>query len=53
MFSAIDRKVVYPVSTDITEHDIDVVSDLWTMDGREVYRGRRDPTYTHANVYGL
>lgn len=53
MLSAIDRKVVYPVSTDITEHDIDVVSDLWTMDGREVYRGRRDPTYTHANVYWL
>lgn len=53
MFSAIDRRVVYPVSTDITEHDIDVVSDLWTMDGREVYRGRRDPAYTHANVYWL
>jgi len=53
MLSAIDRKVVYPVSTDITEHDIDVVSDLWNMDGHEVYRGRRDPTYKHANVYWL
>ena len=53
MLSAIDRKVVYPVSTDIVEHDIDVVSDLWTMDNREVYRGRRDPAYKHANVYWL
>jgi hypothetical protein len=38
---------------DITEHDLDIVSDLWTMDGREVYRGSRDPRYTHANVYWL
>jgi hypothetical protein len=41
------------ISPDITEADIDVVSDLWTMDGREVYRGSRDPRYTHANVYWL
>ncbi len=41
------------ISPDITEADIDVVSDLWTMDGREVYRGARDPRYTHANVYWL
>jgi hypothetical protein len=38
---------------DITEHDLDIVSDLWTIDGREVYRGSRDPRYTHANVYWL
>ena len=37
----------------ITEHDLDVVSDLWTIDEREVYRGARDPRYTHANVYWL
>lgn len=41
------------ISPDITETDIDIVSDLWTMDGREVYRGVRDPRYTHANVYWL
>lgn len=41
------------ISPDITETDIDVVSDLWTMDEREVYRGTRDPRYTHANVYWL
>lgn len=38
---------------DITEHDLDIVSDLWTIDGHEVYRGARDPGYTHANVYWL
>lgn len=38
---------------DITEHDLDIVSDLWTIDGHEVYRGARDPRYTHANVYWL
>ena len=53
MFSAIDRSVVYDVDTDITEHDINIVSDLWTMAGRQVYRGARDPNYTHANVYWL
>jgi hypothetical protein len=41
------------VGSDITETDLDVVSDLWTIDGREVYRGSRDPRYTHANVYWL
>jgi hypothetical protein len=46
--------VVYTdISPDITETDIDVESDLWMMDGREVYRGTRDPRYTHANVYWL
>ena len=46
--------VVYTdISPDITETDVDVLSDLWTMDGREVYRGARDPRYTHANVYWL
>jgi hypothetical protein len=53
MFSTIDRSVIYPVGTDITEHDINIVSDLWTMAGRQVYRGARDPSYTHANVYWL
>lgn len=43
----------HDVSSDITENDLDVVSDLWTIDGREVYRGSKDPRYTHANVYWL
>jgi hypothetical protein len=54
MFSILDPTIVYAdISPDIKEHDIDVVSDLWNMDGREVYRGSRDPQYTHANVYWL
>ena len=54
MFSLVKADFVYTdVSEDITENDIDVVSDLWNMDGREVYRGSRDSRYTHANVYWL
>lgn len=54
MFSRLVPTFVYEdVSSDITENDVDVVSDLWEMDGRDVYRGSRDPRYTHANVYWL
>lgn len=54
MESKLDPLVVYEnTERGITEHDIDVVSDLWEMDGREVYRGLRDPRYSHADVYWL
>lgn len=54
MFSVLKPDFLYTdISDDITENDIDVVSDLWTMNGRDVYRGSRDPRYTHANVYWL
>ena len=54
MESILDPGFVYEdVDCDITENDIDVVSDLWEMDGREVYRGTKDPRYTHANVFWL
>lgn len=54
MFSQLNSGIVYDdVSPDIREHDVDVISDLWSMGGREVYRGSRDPRYTHANVYWL
>jgi hypothetical protein len=54
MNSRLDARVFYEdVSDEVTEHDIDVMSDLWNMDGRDVYRGSRDPRYTHANVYWL
>ena len=54
MLSRLNPTVLYTdISPDITETDIDVVSDLWSMDGRDVYRGARDPRYTHANVYWL
>ena len=39
MQSILDPKVIYTdLSRDIVEHDVDVVSDLWNMDGRDVYR---------------
>jgi hypothetical protein len=54
MQSILDPNVIYTdLSRDIVEHDVDVVSDLWNMDGRDVYRGSRDRQYAHANVYWL
>ena len=54
MFSILNPSFVYrDISPDVTEHDIDVVSDLWNINGHEVYRGSRDGRYTHANVYWL
>jgi hypothetical protein len=54
MESKLDPGFVYTdTERSITENDIDVVSDLWEMDGREVYRGSLDPRYTHANVHWL
>jgi len=53
MQSILDPAIIYEVSQDVCEHDVDVVSDLWTMDDRNVYRGSRDTQYSHANVYWL
>ena len=54
MQSILDPQVLYTdLSRDISEHDVDVVSDIWSMDGRDVYRGSRDRHYSHANVYWL
>lgn len=54
MFSRVNPTFVYTdISSDITENDLDVVADTWDIDGREVYRGTRDPTYTHASVFWL
>jgi hypothetical protein len=54
MQSILDPRVTYTdLSRDVSEHDVDVVSDLWSMDGRDVYRGSRDRHYSHANVYWL
>ena len=54
MQSILDPSKIYRnLSRDVVEQDLDVVSDLWNMDGRDVYRGTRDTQYTHANVYWL
>lgn len=54
MFSRLKPEFLYnDISSDITENDVDAVADTWDMDGREVYRGTRDPRYDHANVFWL
>lgn len=54
MFSRLRPGFLYTdVSSDITEADLDVVADTWDVDGREVYRGVRDPRYDHASVFWL
>jgi hypothetical protein len=54
MLSKIKPGFVYKdVGSGITENDLDAMADTWDMDGREVYRGTRDPRYTHANVHWL
>ena len=54
MLSLLKPNFLYTdISEDVTENDIDVMSDEWNMNGRIVYRGSRDPRYTHANVYWL
>lgn len=54
MLSLLKPNFLYTdISEDVTENDVDVMSDEWNMNGRIVYRGSRDPRYTHANVYWL
>ena len=54
MFSRLHPEFLYTnISSDITENDLDVVADTWMMDGQEVYRGSRDTSYDHADVYWL
>lgn len=54
MLSKLKPGFVYKdTGSGITENDLDVVADTWDMDGREVYRGTRDPRYTHASVHWL
>ena len=54
MLSLLKHGFIYTdISEDVTENDVDVMSDEWNMEGRMVYRGSRDPRYTHANVYWL
>ena len=54
MLSRLQKGFLYTdVGTGITENDLDTVADTWEIDQREVYRGTRDPRYTHANVHWL
>lgn len=47
--------MLYPVSTEITEHDMDTDVESWEYEDREVFRGNVDPEYLPQglNVYWL
>lgn len=55
MLSRLRKSLVYPVSTDITEHDLNTDIESWTYDDREVFKGNVDPEYLEKglNVYWL
>lgn len=56
MFSALRKGLIYNnVSSDIVDHDLDNDVDLWSYDGKDVYRGSLDSEYlSHGlNVYWL
>ena len=56
MFSKLRPTLLYKnVSPDISAHDHDVEGELWSYEGRDVYRGSFDPFYAEhgLNVYSL
>ena len=56
MFSKLRPTLLYKnVSSDISSHDHDVEGELWSYEGRDVYRGSFDPLYAEhgLNVYSL
>jgi len=56
MFSRLRKGLVYRnTSIDVSEHDDEYESDLWSYDGKDVYRGSFDPTFVSQNllVYSL
>lgn len=51
MFSKLRKNIVYPVSRDITEHDLGTEVDEWTYGDRQVFRGNVDPAYLAEDLY--
>lgn len=51
MQSRLRTGLIYPVSTDITEHDLNTDAETWTYDTREVFRGNVDPTYLSKGLH--
>lgn len=51
MFSKLRKNIVYPVSRDITEHDLGTEVDEWTYGDRQVFRGNVDPEYLAQDLY--
>ena len=45
------RPLIYTdIDPDVLDHDDDLDAELYTYDGREVYRGRYDPRYTSVDL---
>ena len=45
------RSLIYTdIDPDVLDHDDDLDAELYTYDGREVYRGRYDPRYTSVDL---
>ena len=44
---------MYEVNRSVAPHDFDLDADSWAYDGKDVFRGERDPTYPSLNVYWL
>jgi hypothetical protein len=51
MLSRLRKGLLYPVDTDITEHDLNTDAETWTYDEREVFRGNVDPTYLPQGLH--
>lgn len=51
MLSKLRKGLLYPVTTDITEHDLDTDAETWTYDDREVFRGNVDPSYLEQGLH--
>ena len=51
MLSRLRKNLMYEnINPDIVEHDEDIDAELFTIDGKEVYRGSIDPRYTNHNL---
>ena len=51
MFSRLRKGLVYKnISSDVTEHDLDIDADQWSYDNKDVYRGSVDPEYISENL---
>jgi hypothetical protein len=50
MLSALQSSVVYPVTQDVVETDLDTDVEEYNYDGRLVYRGNIDPSFSTKKV---
>jgi hypothetical protein len=49
----LDPSIVYEVNRGVASHDYDLEAESWTYDGREVFRGSRDPSFSTVDLYWL